>query len=162
MAFLLDANTFIEAKDGPYGFDICPAFWIFLEREHAAGRLFSIRPIGEEIWRGNDELAKWASNRVNLFLPLDAAAHEAAKEVVDYVQTNGFSDAAKAEFLRGADPFLIAYAKAHGHVVVTHETLEKGRLNKVKIPNVCNAIGGVRCIRVWDWLRQSNAKFEVR
>lgn len=161
MAYLLDANTFIEAKDGPYGFDICPAFWVFIERENDAGRLYSIRPIGEELWRGNDQLAKWAENRKNLFIPLDAAAHEAAKEVIEYAQSNGFTDAAKVEFLRGADPFLIAYAKAHGHIVVTHETLEKSRLSKVKIPNVCHAVG-VKYVRVWDWLRESKAKFEVR
>ena len=43
---------------------------VFLERENAAGRLFSIRPVGEELWKGNDALSKWAENRKNLFLPL--------------------------------------------------------------------------------------------
>lgn len=27
MAYLLDANVFIQAKNRHYGFDFCPAFW---------------------------------------------------------------------------------------------------------------------------------------
>lgn len=32
MAYLLDANVFIQAKNLQYGFDFCPAFWDWLER----------------------------------------------------------------------------------------------------------------------------------
>ena len=30
MAYLLDANIFIQAKNLHYGMDFCPAFWDFL------------------------------------------------------------------------------------------------------------------------------------
>ena len=30
MAYLLDANVFIQAKNLHYGFDFCPAFWDWL------------------------------------------------------------------------------------------------------------------------------------
>ena len=30
MAYLLDANVFIQAKNLYYGFDFCPAFWDWL------------------------------------------------------------------------------------------------------------------------------------
>ena len=30
MAYLLDANVFIAAKNLHYGFDFCPAFWDWL------------------------------------------------------------------------------------------------------------------------------------
>ena len=30
MAYLLDANVFISAKNLHYGFDFCPAFWDWL------------------------------------------------------------------------------------------------------------------------------------
>mgnify|MGYP006298525777 CR=1 FL=1 len=30
MAYLLDANVFIEAKNRYYGMDFCPAFWDWL------------------------------------------------------------------------------------------------------------------------------------
>ena len=32
MAYLLDANVFIEAKKRWYGFDFCPSFWEWLGR----------------------------------------------------------------------------------------------------------------------------------
>lgn len=36
MAYLLDANVFITAKNLHYGFDFCPAFWDWLDRAAAA------------------------------------------------------------------------------------------------------------------------------
>jgi hypothetical protein len=42
MAYLLDANVFIEAKNRYYGFEICPGFWEWLISENAADRVFSI------------------------------------------------------------------------------------------------------------------------
>ena len=39
--FWLDSNLFIEAKNGPYAFDINPGFWLALERHSEAGRLVS-------------------------------------------------------------------------------------------------------------------------
>jgi hypothetical protein len=60
MAYLLDANVFIEAKRRHYGFDFCPAFWDWLDRQHAAGKVFSIEKVGDELRAGNDELSDWA------------------------------------------------------------------------------------------------------
>ncbi len=37
MAYLLDANVFIQAKNLHYGFDFCPAFWDWLVVSNAAG-----------------------------------------------------------------------------------------------------------------------------
>ena len=47
MAYLLDANVFIQAKNLHYGFDFCPAFWDWIDRENAAGKVYSIEKIGE-------------------------------------------------------------------------------------------------------------------
>ena len=47
MAYLLDANVFIQAKNLQYGFDFCPTFWDWLKREHAAGKVFSIEMVGD-------------------------------------------------------------------------------------------------------------------
>ncbi len=44
MAYLLDANAFIEAKKRWYGFDFCPAYWEWLEAANAAQSVFSIAP----------------------------------------------------------------------------------------------------------------------
>ena len=41
MAYLLDANVFIAAKNLHYGLDFCPAFWDWLVGNHDAGTVFS-------------------------------------------------------------------------------------------------------------------------
>ena len=46
MAYLLDANVFIQAKNLHYGFDICPAFWDWLDQQHARGLVFSVSQVG--------------------------------------------------------------------------------------------------------------------
>lgn len=63
MGYLLDANVFIQAKNLHYGLDFCPAFWQWLERGNAAGRVFSIERVGHELEAGGDELATWAADR---------------------------------------------------------------------------------------------------
>jgi hypothetical protein len=57
MAYLLDSNVFIEAKNRHYGFDFCPAFWDWIDRAHAAGNVFSIDSVRIELTGGNDDLA---------------------------------------------------------------------------------------------------------
>lgn len=42
MAYLLDSDVFIQAKNLHYGFDFCPAFWAWIDERHAAGTVFSI------------------------------------------------------------------------------------------------------------------------
>jgi hypothetical protein len=49
MAYLLDANVFIQAKNLHYGFDFCPAFWDWLARENDGGRVLSIERVGDEL-----------------------------------------------------------------------------------------------------------------
>ncbi|MCK5241202.1 DUF4411 family protein, partial [bacterium] len=56
MAYLLDANIFIQAKNLYYGLDFCPAFWDWLIRNNASKRVFSIERVGDEIEAGSDEL----------------------------------------------------------------------------------------------------------
>jgi hypothetical protein len=60
VAYLLDANCFIQAKNREYGFDFCPAYWDWLSREHATGQILSIERIRDEIVVGSDDLASWA------------------------------------------------------------------------------------------------------
>ncbi len=57
MAYLLDANVFIQAKRLHYSFDFCPAFWDWLDRTDAEGRVFSIERVSIELDSGSDELS---------------------------------------------------------------------------------------------------------
>src|SRR4051794_17056306 len=57
--YLLDANVFIQAKNGPYGMDFAPGFWSWIEQAHANGRVFTVAKVVDELKDGGDELADW-------------------------------------------------------------------------------------------------------
>ena len=65
MTYLLDANVFIQAKNLHYGLDFCPAFWQWLLDKNAAGRVFSIDKVADEIAAGGDELTDWMRDHGN-------------------------------------------------------------------------------------------------
>ena len=78
MAYLLDADVFIRAKNLHDGFDFCPAFWEWLLAQNGAGRVFSIEKVGDEVRAVEDELSAWAQARgEGFFLRPDAAAFPA-------------------------------------------------------------------------------------
>ncbi len=60
MAYLLDTNAFIEPSKRWFGFDFCPAYWDWLDTAHAAGTVFSIERVADEIQAGDDELVDWS------------------------------------------------------------------------------------------------------
>jgi hypothetical protein len=82
MAYLLDSDVFIQAKNLHYGFDLCPAFWTWLESANAASRAISIEKVSTELKAGSDELSDWVSARgPGFFLPADNAVLTALGEV---------------------------------------------------------------------------------
>jgi len=99
MAYLLDANVFIQAKNLHCGLDFCPAFWEWLIARNAAGLVFSIERVGNEIEAGADDLAKWAAGRGSgFFLKPDTAMLPALRSVSAWAtstlwpkHTNGYA-----------------------------------------------------------------------
>lgn len=84
---------------------------------------------------------------------------ESYGEIVNWVQSqNQFTDAAKAEFARGADGWLVAYARVKGSIAVTQEVLAPEAKIKVKIPNVCQAFN-VPYIDTFEMLRRLGVKW---
>ncbi len=49
MAYVLDANVFIAAKNLHYGLDFCPAFWDWLIARGLTGDVFSIDKVENEV-----------------------------------------------------------------------------------------------------------------
>lgn len=141
--FLLDANVFIEAHRRYYALDICPGFWACLEHHSQAQRLLSIDRVRAEL-DGGDSLADWVRQAPDaLFMSsADQTVAQTYGEIMAWVQANGqFQPAAKTEFARGADGWLIAYARVHGFSLVTHEAFDPNVRRKVPIPNVCRQFG---------------------
>jgi hypothetical protein len=158
MAYLLDANVFIEAKNRHYGFDFCPAFWDWLVQNHAAGKVFSIEKVEEELEAGSDELRDWASRLgKKFFLPPDARTPHSLAIVAQWVCRQAYPAAAISTFLEDADYYLVAQAHARGDILVTHEVPSDG-VKRVKIPNV--AIGlGIHYMNPFEMLRRERARF---
>lgn len=156
MAYLLDANTFIEAKDTYYGLDFCPGYWDWLDRANTNGRVFSIERIQRELAAGNDTLAAWAKAKgPGFFLAPDAPLVAALTSVATWASGGQYPPAAVNQFFQAADYYLVAHALAHGHVVVTRE--RPGATKRIKIPDACIGLG-VTCMSPFELLRAEGVR----
>jgi hypothetical protein len=77
-------------------------------------------------------------------------------EIAAYVQSRYEGPFAK-DFLDGADPWVIAHARADNGTVVTHEVRAAENSRKVKIPNVC-AHFKVHCLGAYDAFQKLGMK----
>jgi Domain of unknown function (DUF4411) len=158
MAYLLDANVFIQAKNLHYGLDFCPAFWDWLVASNAAQSVFSIEKVGDEVDAVADELSTWAEQRgPGFFLKPDPAMLPALTSVSAWATGQRYDAAAVSTFLQVADYYLVAHALAHGHTVVTHE-IASTSTKRIKIPDACIGLG-VKCVTPFEMLRHERARF---
>ena len=70
MAYLLDTNIFIQAKNEYYGFDLCPGFWDWLERQNKVG----------QVWLFGIDYAFW-----ELKMPANKASESKALEISESI-----------------------------------------------------------------------------
>lgn len=159
MKYLLDSNTYIQAKNFYYGMDICPAYWDWLDQQFQLGTVASIDMIGKELKDGNDELTEWVKARPEHFINNDDAETQIMfTEIVQAIVSGDYNPGNRDSFLAKADPWLIAKAKSIGATVVTHEALLAPNTKKVKVPNICQQFG-VPCLNTFQFLRELNACF---
>ena len=156
MAYLLDANVFLEAKNDHNGMDFFPAFWRWLTLSHADGQILSIVEVREEL--KDDEIRPWVTAQTpDFFRSGGASTVEAHQRIDEWLDKAPYVDSAMLGFTGCADVHLVAYALAHGHTVVTQEKMAE-TAHKVKIPNACRALK-VRCINTIEMLRELQARF---
>jgi len=142
--YLLDTNVFVTAAETYYAFDIAPGFWNALVEQAKAGHVLSIDRVREELERQEDTLSDWARTTFNQWFASTNQADvvEVYRGIIEWViRQEQFRDYAKVQFARGADGWLIAYAKAKRCIVVTHEQFSSDAQKKVPIPNVCRQFG---------------------
>ena len=162
MEYCLDTSVFIQASRAYYAFDLAPGFWIALQQYAERKALTSPMAVFTELAKGNDELAKWAKvNKGFLFVEPDDKVIEVFRQIADFSTSRYDDEHWVREFLAGADPWVIAQAKAHNLVVVAME-VNKGseELNpktkrirgKLKIPNMCSHFG-VKSISTYELVR---------
>lgn len=160
--YLLDSNVFISAKNAHYGMDFAPGFWSWVENAHAAGIVYSVESVRDELTGGGDELAAWVKKLpASFFKAVDQVALDELRKLTRWIgSTPQYTTAAIATFLASADSFLVGQAKALGFVVVTHEMPAPAARKRVLIPDACNGVAATYCLP-WKMLRDAGARLVI-
>lgn len=161
--YILDANVFIEARRRYYAFDICPGFWDSLLANNDQGNVLSIDRIERELRDYGDEVSDWIENVVSpSFFVSSGEADTIASynQIIDWVNEQPqYYQAAKDDFARDPDSWLIAYTHAKDCVLVTLETTRRPEARAtIPIPNVCHAFG-IECVDTFQMLRALGVSF---
>jgi len=147
LRYLLDANTYIQAKNQYYGMDICPAYWDWLDQQFQQRLVASVKMIGREL-RDLRTLSPTTTKKPKLFF----------SSIIQAVMQGDYNQGNRDSFLAKADPWIIAKARVIGAAVVTHESVLAPNTRKVKVPNICHQFD-VPCVNTFQFLRELNARF---
>ena len=79
------------------------------------------------------------------------------EKVSVWATSQNYDAAAVNTFFQVADYYLVAFAEAHNHSIVTHEIATPSQ-KKIKIPNVCISLG-IKCVTPYEMLRRERARF---
>ena len=149
--YWLDANVFIRAKNGPYGFDIAPGFWEIIEDFAKRGIIRSPKRVRRELTNHKDELWTWALKnsitKSELFESSDQAVQTKVGKLAEFVRA-GYDVIKAKPFLDHADPGVIAHACVNKACVVTWDVLVAPSSGKIEIPNVAKQFG-VDCKNIY-------------
>lgn len=126
----------------------------------ANGTIRSSEMVYKEVIGYGDELSKWfkKNKHIGLYEPLSESVQDHFTNVANYVYGK-YDQANSAEFLKGADGWIIAHALDTGGVVVSQESKHYPNAHKARIPDVCKHFS-VSCINVFEMLAQQGASLK--
>ena len=160
--YWLDTNSYIDPSRRFYAFDIAPSYWTAIEDQARSGIVKSPRLVIDELLHNGtkpdgsrDELGEWVAARQELLAAEPTRSVQASfSEIADYVRAT-YQVVHVQTFLRGADPWVIAHARAEGGRVVTLEVREPAAktIKRAKIPDVCDHFG-IECLTPYEMLRR--------
>jgi hypothetical protein len=165
--FVLDANFFIQSHRASYPLDVATGFWSKVKMLTHNQKLISIDKVGEEIYKKEDEIKKWCVKNLPVDFFLDTQSQEIIQnygKVINWANSmrSQYTDKAIEEFseYKNADAWLIAFGLTDKDkfTMVTYETSEPQRKNKIKIPDVCNHFG-IKWVDVVEMFRQLGETF---
>ena len=82
--------------------------------------------------------------------------------LMNWVSNHGqYNQKAIAEFARGADGWIMAYAKINGETVFSMEISAPNSKNHAKMPDICSA-HSIDHINTFDFLRRVGAQFNSK
>lgn len=163
---MLDANSFIQAKNLHYRMEVVPGFWEWLLKTNESVKIQSIDRVYDELTKNSnqpDELHVWSTANKGLFQTSTSIhTQQIYAEIANHIATHPvYSTTEVQRFLSGADPWLIASAKTLGGVIVTHEVIVPNTSRKVKIPNIASDFG-INYMDVFDLLELTDDKLVLR
>ena len=160
MIYLLDTNIFVETKKRFAPIHVGLSFWAMINRLAVDGTIASIDKVEDEINVLGDDLTIWSASQLPQGFYLNTSTAEVIGHyatIINWANNGIFTQAAKDEFARNttADAFLIAMAATDPQNVkiVTYETSEPLRKNKVKIPDAAASVG-VTCITLVEMMNE--------
>ena len=117
MTYSIDTSAIIGAWRRSYPPDVFPALWGKLEGLIEKGQLIATEEVLFELERKDDDVWRWGRAQATMFVEVD----EGIQVLVHTILTAHprLLDTRKSG--SGADPFVIALAKARGCTVVTEE-----------------------------------------
>lgn len=159
--YIIDSNVFIQGKNFHYHFSFCKGFWDWVHEAFDKGLVYSIGKVRTELVAGKkgDEARKWAEEMPDGFFLADvsdAAVMKQYGQIMEWAAADThYQKAALARFAEAkrADAFLLAYAKTHGHIVVTQELSQPEKRKEVPIPDAALKIGKIKTVTIYELLR---------
>lgn len=165
--YLLDSDVFIAAKNAYYAFTICPGFWDSLIHQNNLGAVFSIDKVQSELLAGTpqEDLVLWVQDKLPDGFFHGTGNREVTStysEIILWAQRHAkYTASAKAKFATAADGWLVAYARAHRHIVVTNEQPRPESKSRILLPDVCTQFE-VQYLNTFAMLRQMAILYEWR
>lgn len=150
--YCIDTNSLMDCRLRYYPPDVFETVWERMERLFEEGTLISHEEVLREITRKSDELAAWAKERSDYFVPFNAEQELVLIDILDRFERLVMTGKRK----NAADPFLIALASTTNTILITQE--KSGSQNKPKIPDVCAAFG-VMPMPLLDMFRREGFRF---
>jgi len=158
MIYCLDTNVFIQAWTKYYHIDFFGDYWRKLDELAQAGEVFATSEVKREIDKIDDTLKDWLGERDYFFKDIDDSVQSCIAEVFKDPNHHRLVDSTKQRSI--ADPWVIAHAMAEDAIVVTKEQFEINITKKIKIPNVCEAMG-IEWIDDFEMVRRLGMQFKV-
>lgn len=152
MPYSIDTSGLLDGWARWYPSDVFPSFWGQIEDAIARGVIVATDDVREELERKADDLWEWAKAQPALFIPMDAAVQQSAREILARFPKLVDERAGRSM----ADPFVIALARVRNLTVITGE--KGGTPDRPKIPNVC-AHYGIPCLDLVRMIRELGWKF---
>lgn len=151
--YSFDTSSILNGRRDLFPPGTFPTLWTNIEEMISAGSIRCTDLVLDELgMREGDAIHQWAKAQSGLFLPLTEDLQLAVKTVLaQHPRLIGVGSGRS-----GADPFIIALAMVHNGTVVSEE-IASGRIEKPKIPDVCDALGVpqvslVRFLQEQEWV----------